>query len=144
MRIDPPVQQITWTGRPVRLPQRYCGGARFAQQFIRKNLESFQCGRHPTEKIRSGLLNKQYLATLDWSSTLDLFTLTDAASFTAALHQEIDFELGLVKEMHPFLLSAKANADDNPTWNEAMNEPNKHGYWEACKQEISTLLKKDI
>jgi hypothetical protein len=45
--------------------------------------------------------------------------------------------------MHPMSLAAKANAEDNPNWNQAMNGPDKAGYWKACKKEIDTLLSKE-
>ena len=41
--------------------------------------------------------------------------------------------------MHPMSLAAKANAEDNPTWEEAMNGPNREGHWEACRKELGTL-----
>jgi hypothetical protein len=39
-------------------------------------------------------------------------------------------------------LAAKANADDNPTWEQAMNGPDQKGYWEACEKELETLTSK--
>jgi Reverse transcriptase (RNA-dependent DNA polymerase) len=36
-------------------------------------------------------------------------------------------------------LSARANAEDNPTWEEAMNGPDKAGYWKAMDKEVTTL-----
>ena len=38
-------------------------------------------------------------------------------------------------------LASKANASDNPRWHEAMNWPDRAGYWEAMKVEITTLTK---
>jgi hypothetical protein len=35
-----------------------------------------------------------------------------------------------------------ANADDNPTWEQAMNGPDKAGHWKACEIELKTLTKK--
>jgi len=40
---------------------------------------------------------------------------------------------------NPLALAAKANASDNPRWHEAMNGPDRAGYWEAMKVEITTL-----
>ena len=44
-----------------------------------------------------------------------------------------------VEEINPFILLAKANAEDNPNWHQAMNGPFKDGFWEATKVEINTL-----
>jgi hypothetical protein len=43
--------------------------------------------------------------------------------------------MGSIKYINPALFSVKANADNNPTWNEAMKGPNAEGYWQACKKE---------
>jgi hypothetical protein len=37
------------------------------------------------------------------------------------------------------ILAAKANAEDNPTWEQAMNGPDRDGYLEACQKELHTL-----
>ena len=50
---------------------------------------------------------------------------------------------GTTEEMHPLIFAAAANSQDNPTWEEAMNGPNKQGYWKACETEIKTLESKD-
>ena len=49
---------------------------------------------------------------------------------------------GMVEEMHPFALATKADAADNPTWEQAMNGPDLAGYWEACRKELHTLADK--
>ena len=38
-------------------------------------------------------------------------------------------------------LAVKANSSDNPRWHKAINGPDKTGYWEAMKVEITTLTK---
>ena len=47
-----------------------------------------------------------------------------------------------LKKCHPFALATKADAADNPTWEQAMNGPDSAGYWEACKKELHTLADK--
>lgn len=37
----------------------------------------------------------------------------------------------------------KANSEDNPTWNQAMNGIHLSGYWKAMEVELGTLNKKD-
>ena len=39
-------------------------------------------------------------------------------------------------------ITLKANAEDNPTWEQAMNGPDRDGYWTAAKVELETLEKK--
>jgi hypothetical protein len=43
---------------------------------------------------------------------------------------------------HPMVLAAKANSENNPMWLEAMNSPNKEGYWQAICQELQILTTK--
>lgn len=38
------------------------------------------------------------------------------------------------------ILGSKANSEDTPTWEQAMNGPYADEYWEACEKEISTLV----
>ena len=40
-------------------------------------------------------------------------------------------------------LALKANAEDNPTWEQAKNGPDRDGYWTAAEEELETLEKKD-
>jgi hypothetical protein len=57
----------------------------------------------------------------------------------AMMHEYTDPEYNTVEWMHPMLLGAKANSEDNPTWEEAMNRPNRKGYWEACEKKLNTF-----
>ena len=41
------------------------------------------------------------------------------------------------------MLATQANAADNPTWDEAMNGPDKAGYWQAAEKEVETLRRKE-
>jgi hypothetical protein len=50
---------------------------------------------------------------------------------------------GYIEEWHPSLFASKANAEDNPTWDEATNGPYANDFWEACKVEYDTLIKKN-
>ena len=49
-------------------------------------------------------------------------------------------EDGLVNWLHPLALATKANNEDNPKWNQAMNGPNSDGFWKAMVTEITTLV----
>jgi hypothetical protein len=47
-----------------------------------------------------------------------------------------------VEWMHPSTLATLENADGNPTWEQAMNSPDKAGYWKACEIELNTFTQK--
>jgi predicted short-subunit dehydrogenase-like oxidoreductase (DUF2520 family) len=66
----------------------------------------------------------------------------DLRAMTTLLEQHTDIDDDIIELMHPLALAAKANAEDNPQWEEAMSGPYKEGYWKACKKEIDTLTKK--
>jgi hypothetical protein len=46
-----------------------------------------------------------------------------------------------VEWQHPKWLSARADAEDNPSWEKAMNRPNKVGYWKVMEKEDDSLEK---
>ena len=41
------------------------------------------------------------------------------------------------------MLATKANAEDTPTYAEAMSGPLRQGFMEACRIEIETLMRKE-
>lgn len=53
--------------------------------------------------------------------------------------QEFDNNYGTFENLHPMILGAKVNSEDNPLWEVAMNGPLANGYWKAAKKEIDTL-----
>jgi hypothetical protein len=50
---------------------------------------------------------------------------------------------GFAEEWHASIPAPKANAEDHPTWNEAMNGPLANGFRMACELEYTTLEEKD-
>jgi hypothetical protein len=58
------------------------------------------------------------------------------------LQRETDPMEGTVEHMEPTVLATKANSEDNPTWDQAMNGPDRSGYWQACETELDTLQNK--
>lgn len=46
--------------------------------------------------------------------------------------------------IHPSTLMMKANTEDNPRWNEAMNGPNAEGFWKAMEDELRQLSDKEV
>jgi Reverse transcriptase (RNA-dependent DNA polymerase) len=53
------------------------------------------------------------------------------------IHYNLDDET--VEWVHPHALAAKANTEDNPTWEQAMNGPEWAGYWKVMETELHTL-----
>jgi Reverse transcriptase (RNA-dependent DNA polymerase) len=45
----------------------------------------------------------------------------------------------LMEDWTPMALAAKASDEDMPNWAQAMNGPNREGFWDACQTEFDTL-----
>jgi hypothetical protein len=112
--------------------------------FPGKNLPSNPCGTKENKKVRAGRLNNKYLNTLNWSKACNMLKGGTLGAMWAELEQHTDQEYNTVEWMNPALFSVKANAEDNPTWEEAMNGENAEGYWQACQKEYETLIKMDV
>ena len=105
----------------------------------------FQRGSsHLKQKVPREQLNAQFLQSLKWNTALETIRLVDHHNMENILQQYTDPYDGTVEEMHPFALATKADAADNPNWEQAMNGPDSAGYWEACKKELNTLADKSI
>ena len=99
---------------------------------------------HPKQKVQREQLNAQFLQSLKWNTAIDAIKSVDQRKMENILLQHMDPFDRTVEEMHPFVLATKADAADNPTWEQAMNGPDSAGYWEACKKELHTLPDKKI
>ena len=92
-------------------------------------------------RVRGERLNDQRLSTLQWDDLKRLCLSGTIGAFASQLQREsVD---GYVEDWHPALLAVKANSEDLPTWNEAMNGPHAAGFWEACNTELDTLNRKN-
>jgi hypothetical protein len=58
------------------------------------------------------------------------------------LSQHTDFNNDTLEWMHPAALAAKANSEDYPTWEEAMNGPLKADWYKSCEVELDALEEK--
>jgi hypothetical protein len=112
---------------------------RASQGFPGENWSNYQCGCNSKQNICSGVLNKQYIQTLNWNPITDLLRGGQLGAMMGLTETMTDLKEDTIEDMHLVAFAAKANADDNPTWEEAMNGPNKEGYWQACVKEIETL-----
>ena len=88
-------------------------------------------------------MNDQFLAMLKWTQMTTLLDSYEFRKMWSQTQAETDTITNLVEWMHPMILAAKANNEDNPTWDEAMSGPLKEGYWEAAMKEIKTLQLKE-
>jgi hypothetical protein len=60
------------------------------------------------------------------------------------MEQNTDVDSNTVEWMHPMILAAKANAEDNPDWDTAMgSEEDREGWMDAALKEVQTLTKMD-
>ena len=93
-------------------------------------------------KVRGEVLNQQRLATLNWNNLLQACRTGTYGSFLTELQRNtVD---GYLEEWNPALLATKANAEDHPDWDTAMNGPHAAGFWKACQTEFDTLTDKDV
>ncbi|MHA7927723.1 MAG: hypothetical protein ACX936_21195, partial [Marinobacter sp.] len=97
-----------------------------------------------SRKFRYAELNNQFLACLNWTKTVDALKSPNLARLWSSCLAEQDFDLETFEWLHPLLLSTKANAEDNPSWDEAMNGPLADGYMKAAETEIETLEQMDV
>jgi hypothetical protein len=91
----------------------------FGQEWV-----NYQAGKDPKQMLHAGALNDQYLNALNWKLAINLIFSNDMRGMMALMHKNTDPEYNTVEWMHPLFLGAKANSEDNPTWEEAMNGPN--------------------
>jgi hypothetical protein len=75
------------------------------------------------------------LNNLAWTNALEQLTSSDYSRVAAQVKDEFVY--------HLMTLSMKANATDNPNWNQAMNGPEADSYWRAMELELETLIAKN-
>lgn len=92
-------------------------------------------------RFRGEVLNQQRLSTLRWN---ELLTSVKKGTYGALLTElRRNSPDGFIEEWNPSLLATKANAEDHPTYEEAMNGPLAAGFKKACEIEYNTLVDKD-
>jgi len=136
--------QRTRSGRRVRKPNRLISTMfTNSKPFASENIATYSdLGR---QRVRQHTLDEMFLHELNWTCLADLSTISTERVFLMiiAMHQTMDYEGNTFEEWDPMILSSVANSQDNPTWNHAMNGPNKKGFWTACEIEITTLERKE-
>ncbi|KAG7343789.1 reverse transcriptase RNA-dependent DNA polymerase [Nitzschia inconspicua] len=108
---------------------------------IEDRITKFEYG-HKLPRVQGEVLNNQRLATLNWNNLLQTCRTGSYGAFLTELQRNtVD---GYVEEWNPALLATKANAEDHPDWDTAMNGPHAAGFWKACQTEYDTLVSKDV
>jgi len=143
-------QVRTRAGRPVRPNPRFAGTYEaYVQRTARtqpsashltpSQVRQYQAGGNDRQKIRASELQAQYLMSLSWEPSVD--SIRDPYSKTTfqKILSTYDPTRGTVEDWHPLALAAKANDPDTLDWFQAMNSPNKDGFWRAAEIEYETL-----
>lgn len=97
-------------------------------------------------KVKRSVLDNQFLQSLDWSDLTSFESQKGYSNWQAmltVLKQAYNVHDDTFEDWHPLALATKANSEDTPTWDQAMNGPERVGYWEAAEREIATLESKE-
>jgi hypothetical protein len=127
------------SNRKRKTPERYKPFFKAEAQHMQ-----YQAGGVPLRKVRCKDLQAAHLHGLDWNKAVDLLRSRDARAVLTLLdsYKNPDHS-DLLEDWTPMALAAKAADEDNPNWAQAMNGPNREGFWEACKKEYDTLTDMD-
>ena len=136
--LEPEPEVRTRAGRRVKRPNRLIES--MVAQCNKPTKGEPHAYRNPKRKINAEALNKQFLMALQWNQAVETLRSADHRAMMHLIESHTDLDENTVEWMHPMALATKANAEDNPTWDQAMNGPDRQGYWEACQKEIKTLV----
>ncbi|KAG7341235.1 reverse transcriptase RNA-dependent DNA polymerase [Nitzschia inconspicua] len=97
-----------------------------------------------SQKFKLKSLNESFLMALDWSKNQVLQTVSNYSKMMALFQLATNpFTNEVDGELHPCLLTSKASQADNQIYEEAMNGPNRDGFFDAMKTELKTLTDMD-
>jgi hypothetical protein len=82
-------------------------------QELRKKLSS--------QKVRAGVLNHKFISSVEWTQLKICMLTGKFGKLLGNLYQENDHEVDTVENLDPSIFAAKANSEDTPTYEEAMN-----------------------
>ena len=100
-------------------------------------------GEHEVDMPRKAprsALNQQFLNSLNWKLALNAIRNNDLKGMMTEMEMNTDPYDRTLDWMNPMILGSKANSEDTPTWDQAMNGPDREGYMDACQKEIDTLV----
>lgn len=120
---SPPAPYRTRSGRAIKKPNRL--------------IESYHI-LSPKRKIPLRTFHDQFLMSMKWDEITSYLT-NEYKQLLTFIENNTDLNENTT-ETYPFsIFSAKANSEDLPTWEEAMNGPDQEGYRIAMQIEIETL-----
>jgi hypothetical protein len=76
-----------------------------------------------SQKVRAGVFNHQFISSVKWTQLKICMFTGQLGKLLGNLHQETDHELVTVENLNPSIFAAKANSEDTPTYEEAINGP---------------------
>jgi hypothetical protein len=136
----------TRSGRRVRPPNRMNLNAMKVKELnarksnnakdLRKKLSS--------QKVRAGVLNHQFMSSVKWTQLKSCMLTEQLGKLLGNLHQETDHELDTVENFNPSIFAAKANSEDTPTYEEAINGPFAQDFRKSMEVEwdmLDTVMK---
>ncbi|KAL7465130.1 hypothetical protein ACHAXS_005455 [Conticribra weissflogii] len=102
---------------------------------------------HSHQRLRKSFLSETALWLDPWT---DVYNMLESGKVTAlSSYLARDFGAGksdspfpVVSSFEPHVLGAKTRNADNPSYEEAMYGPFAANYWDACIEELNTLVKK--
>ena len=120
------------------VPTKQRPSAQRCEQHVR---DCYLAGGNPNQNVKMYLLQNQILHALDWNEN----SFTDNVSSPRALQILNDLPRSAeIGDWHHTALAAKTYDELNPSYEMAMNGPNRQGYMEAAEKEIKTLEDMDV
>ncbi|GFH50753.1 hypothetical protein CTEN210_07229 [Chaetoceros tenuissimus] len=120
-----------------------CGAACTSKAFVsHSEAEGYQ-----NTTLKRIDLDNHFVQGLSWEESVsalsakDKFANDDARRFFARMEVLQDPETLDMSDFPTLAFAARASADDNPRFDEAMRGPNAEGFWQASAKEITTLQK---
>jgi hypothetical protein len=125
---------------PDRWSPEHLAQLSFAQMKARAQQRLYMAGGNDLKKLRCRDLQAEHFQGLDWHKAVNLLRSHDAKKVLTLLDSLRNPDNPeLFEDWTPMALAAKAADEDMPTWTQAMNGPNRDGFWDACKIEVETL-----
>jgi hypothetical protein len=120
-----PTQVRTRSGRNVRQPNRMSLNALKAKELkAQKSNNSKELRKKLSiQKVRSGVFNHHFISSVKWTQLKSCMLTGQLGKLLGNLHQETDHDLDTVEHLDPSIFAAKANSEDMPSYEEAMNGP---------------------
>ena len=109
-----------------------------------EGLDSRNKGYRPQDDVKNTKWdrNKQFLMALQFKQLTEVIKGGSLSNLLHFMNHCTDQRHNTVEDWHPALLALTGQCCRSiPSWDEAMNGPDKAGYWKAAEVEIETLLK---